>query len=255
MRPVAPAGIQLLKHFEGFRARAYRDAVGVWTIGYGHTAAAGAPRPKDGDQITEAEAQAILTRDLADFARDVEDLTPHVFLNDNQFAAMVSFAYNVGIGNFQRSSVLDAIQRNDFDAVPRRLALWVKAGGRTLPGLVKRRAAEALLFQRDYRNMRLFEQGIPLPTEHEVEAMQAARSNITPVRGKSLSESTTVWATITSAAAGVSAAVREATWTFNDLQGFVPEKVLPWLLCAVVIAGCAGYVIRERHRKSEDDGI
>ena len=138
-------GYRLIMEFEGFRAQAYRDAVGVWTVGYGHTAMAGKPAVTAGLTITRAEADVILRRDVEMFADAVAALVK-VPLTDNQFSALVSFAFNVGPGNFAKSSVLAVVNRKDFDAVPRRLALWVKAGGRTLPGLIRRRAAEAQMF-------------------------------------------------------------------------------------------------------------
>ncbi len=122
-------GLALLRHFEGFRSLAYRDAVGVWTIGYGHTSMAGPPHVKAGMQISKAEAAVILARDVDMFARGVAAAVA-VPLNDAQFSALVSFAYNIGLGNFSKSSVLRAVNDNDFAAVPRRLNLWVKAGGR-----------------------------------------------------------------------------------------------------------------------------
>jgi lysozyme len=138
-------GLALIKRWEGFRADAYRDAVGIWTIGYGHTSMAGEPQVNAGLHITPEEGEAILRRDVEQFARGVRDAVT-VEISDTQFSALVSFAYNVGLGNFRGSSVLAAVNRKDFAAVPRRLQLWSKAGGRVLPGLVKRRADEAALF-------------------------------------------------------------------------------------------------------------
>ncbi len=138
-------GLDLIRQFEGFRAAAYRDPVGVWTIGYGHTSMAGAPEVTPGLTISENEAAQILARDVDQFARGVRALL-RVDLSDGQFSALVSFAYNVGLGALKKSSVLTAVNARDFAAVPRRLQLWTKAGGHVLPGLVKRRAAEAALF-------------------------------------------------------------------------------------------------------------
>lgn len=141
-------GLALIKEFEGLRTAAYLDAVGVWTIGYGHTSMAGAPDVKQGMVITKTQADDILARDVAQFASGVRRHL-HVILSDQKFSALVSFAYNVGLGNFEKSSVLTAANRKDFPAVGRRLQLWTKAGGRVLPGLVRRRAAEAALFASD----------------------------------------------------------------------------------------------------------
>ena len=150
--------------------------MGVWTIGFGHTAMAGAPEVSQGMEISRAEAEKILARDVAGFARGVAKLVT-AQLNNNEFSALVSFAYNVGLGNFASSSVLKAVNAGDREAVPRRLQLWVKAGGRVLPGLVKRRAAEAALFLKS--------------TEAEV------RAPVEVPRGKPAQQSTTIWAAFT----------------------------------------------------------
>ena len=142
---MAEEGFALIKRFEGFRARAYRCPAGVWTIGYGHTAAAGSPEVASGLEISRADADTMLRCDVERFSRDVA-ASLKVTLEANQFSALVSFAYNVGIGNFRKSSVLAAINGGDLAAVPRCLQLWNKARGRVLSGLVKRRAAEAELF-------------------------------------------------------------------------------------------------------------
>lgn len=139
------AGLALIMAFEGWREKAYRDAVGVWTIGYGHTSMAGAPEVKRGMVITKAEGAEILRRDVDLFARGVTKLLT-VTLNDNQFSALVSFAYNVGLGNFKKSSVLKAVNASNFQLVPHRLMLWNKADGRVLTGLTRRRKAEGDLF-------------------------------------------------------------------------------------------------------------
>jgi lysozyme len=143
-------GLALIRRFEGFRAEAYRCPAGVWTIGYGHTSQAGPPKVRPGMVVSEAEAREILAADAAMFAEGVRAaLTREV--SPEQFSALVSFAFNVGIGALRRSSVLKAVNEGRFEAVPERLRLWVKADGRRLEGLVRRREAEAELFatQRD----------------------------------------------------------------------------------------------------------
>jgi len=139
------AGIELIKRFEGWRSRAYRDAVGVWTIGYGHTAKAGAPRPVQGMTITKTQGEAILRTDLVKYERAVNNAVK-VDLNQNQFDALVSFCYNVGPGNLRKSSVLKRVNDHRFNEVPARLMLWNKAGGRVLRGLTRRRKDEGALF-------------------------------------------------------------------------------------------------------------
>lgn len=140
------AGLDLIKHFEGLRLKAYRDAVGVWTIGYGHTDMTGnPPRVRAGLTITAGEAEEILRRDLKKYEEAVREAVT-VDLNDNQYSALVSFCYNVGPGNLRKSSVLKRVNAGRFDEVPSRLMLWNKAGGRVLKGLTRRREAEGKLF-------------------------------------------------------------------------------------------------------------
>jgi lysozyme len=138
-------GIALICEFEGCRTEAYQDAGGVWTIGYGHTSVAGPPTVGPGVTITRDEALEILTRDLETFCVGVKSAITAT-LSDNQFSALVSFAYNIGLGNFLSSSVLKSVNTYRFEQVPADLALWVKVRGKVLPGLIRRRAAEAALF-------------------------------------------------------------------------------------------------------------
>ncbi len=142
------AALALIARFEGCRLEAYRDAVGVWTIGYGHTSMAGPPQVHAGMRITRREAEEILRRDVERFARDVRRVLGSAGdgLTSNQFGALVSFAYNVGIGNLKRSSVLRAVREGRHEDVPRLLLQWTKAGGRRLRGLVRRRQAEGRLW-------------------------------------------------------------------------------------------------------------
>ena len=138
-------GLAMIRRFEGFRGAAYRCPAGVWTIGYGHTSNAGPPRVGPGMTMSEAEARRVLADDVERFATGVRAALVRE-VSPEQFSALVSFAFNVGMGAFRSSSVLRAVNAGDFGAVPDRLALWVKARGRTLPGLVRRRAAEAEMF-------------------------------------------------------------------------------------------------------------
>lgn len=142
------ATIDLIKNFEGWRSVAYRDAVGVLTIGYGHTSAAGKPEVKTGLNISKEQGEEILRTDVRKFAKGVEALVK-IELTGNQFGALVSFAYNVGLGNFKKSSVLRVVNAGQLSRVPDRLALWNKAGGRVLKGLVRRRGKEGELFSQE----------------------------------------------------------------------------------------------------------
>jgi lysozyme len=220
---VTDEGLALIREAEGFRGRAYRDAVGVWTIGFGHTAAAGAPEVKPGDEIGRDEAEVMLKRDVDAFASGVERLVEPM-LNDAQFSALVSFAYNVGLGNFKSSSVRAAVNAGDFAAVPRRLALWNKAGGRVLPGLVKRRAAEGSLFVKGNATT------LPKPVDVP--------------QSKPVSQSTTIWA------AGLIAVVA----FFNELARYLGYGVMGVALAGAIIMSAA-WIIRERKRKMLLEGV
>jgi len=145
MRKINKDGLALIKQWEGLRLAAYKDAAGVWTIGYGHTRAAGHPIPHAGMTISETEAESLLASDLRQYERAVQEAV-HVPLHDNQFAALVSFCYNVGPGAFAQSTLCKKLNQGDYDAVPLELAKWTRAGGKKLKGLVNRRAAEAGLW-------------------------------------------------------------------------------------------------------------
>lgn len=215
---VTTEGLALIREFEGFRAAAYRDATGVWTIGYGHTSRAGLPPVTRGMIISRDEAERILAADVAQFAQGVRSRLTRP-LNDQQFSALVSFAYNVGLGNFEKSSVRLAANAGDDARVQRRLALWVKAGGRTLPGLVRRRAAEAALY------------GGAAPEQ--------GGATLDVPRGKPLVASKTAWAAI----AGF--VLLLAQWfgllSLNGASG--------------LLAAAFAMVLRERLRMSQQDGV
>lgn len=146
-RKINAEGLRLIKQWEGKELVAYQDPVGIWTIGYGHTDEAGPPKVTPGLRITDAEADEILKRDLGQYEAAVAQAV-RVELSDNQFAALVSFTYNVGVGNFRKSTLLKKLNAGNYDAVPGELAKWNKAGGKTLRGLSNRRAAEAGLWAR-----------------------------------------------------------------------------------------------------------
>ena len=144
-RQISPHGLAKLKQWEGLKTKAYKDAGGVWTIGYGHTATAGEPKPRAGMVITAAEAESILLKDLTQYEAAVEN-NVKVKLNGNQFAALVSFAFNVGIGAFKNSALLKKLNKGNFDAVPSELMKWVHTGKTKNQGLVNRRRAEGYLW-------------------------------------------------------------------------------------------------------------
>lgn len=130
---------------EGNVLTAYQDSVGIWTIGVGHTAAAGSPVPKAGMKITSAESDAILSRDLAKFEASVSNAVK-VPLNQNEFDALVSLAFNIGGGAFSNSTLVRKLNAGDRAGAAQQFLVWNKAGGRVLNGLVKRRESERRQF-------------------------------------------------------------------------------------------------------------
>lgn len=145
-RQTNASGVNMIKSFEGLRLKAYQDAVGVWTIGYGTTRGV---RP--GQEISEAQAEALLKSDLNRFERDVSQAV-RVSINDNQFAALVSFTYNVGSGALRSSTLLRKLNSRDIYGAANEFPRWNRAGGRVLAGLTRRRSAERALFLgQDYR--------------------------------------------------------------------------------------------------------
>jgi len=166
----------LLKKFEGCKLKAYKCPADVWTIGYGHTSAAGEPNVTEGLVITQAEAESILKRDLVKYEKGVMDLVK-VQLTQHQFDVLVDFAYNAGVGNLKTSTLLKRVNASDFDAVPTELMKWTKGGGKELPGLVRRRRAEAEWW-RDLANKPVVEEDQrvepdPVPVKKITESKQA----------------------------------------------------------------------------------
>ena len=130
----------MIKHFESCKLTAYQDSVGVWTIGWGHTAGV-----KKGDNWTQDEADDILLNDLEKFEGYVNQYV-QVPLTQNQFDALVSWTFNVGPGNLKSSTMLTKLNEKSYDEVPSQMKRWNKAGGKVLPGLERRRNAEAAMF-------------------------------------------------------------------------------------------------------------
>ncbi|HKU53922.1 MAG TPA: lysozyme [Rhizomicrobium sp.] len=139
-RTVNAVGLALVKAHEGLRLEAYQDTSGIWTIGYGHTLGV-----KAGDSISAARAEQLLEADLTEAERAVAALVK-VPLTDNQFSALVSFVFNLGEGAFARSTLLRKLNEGGHGLVPACLKSWIFDNGKVLQGLVKRRAAEAALW-------------------------------------------------------------------------------------------------------------
>lgn len=140
-----PARAGLVERFEGLRLFAYRDSVGVWTIGYGHTARAGRPWPAAGMWLTAESADRLLSADLAMFEAALNGAIKVATLQ-REFDALVSWAFNVGVGAMQSSSLLRAFNQCAKAQAADGLLAWDRAGGAVLAGLVNRRQAERAWF-------------------------------------------------------------------------------------------------------------
>ena len=138
------SGLALTEQFEGLRLTAYQDSVGKWTIGYGHTGSDVHP----GLTITQMDAEALLLNDVGTAARAVNQLVT-VPLNQNEFDALVDFIFNLGKTNFADSTLLQDLNAGNFAGAVGEFQKWDHAGGQVLAGLLKRRVAEASLFQTD----------------------------------------------------------------------------------------------------------
>jgi lysozyme len=144
MMQTSANGRKFIEAFEGLFLHAYDDGTGTWTIGYGHTTAAGLPRVYPGMVITEPEADQILSSDLAAVEADVNHHVK-VSMTQPQMDSLVSFDFNTG--GLDRSSALMAFNLGHPELVPNDLMKWVYAGGRVLPGLLRRRKGEGAMFQ------------------------------------------------------------------------------------------------------------
>jgi lysozyme len=138
---ISQEGISLIKKFEGCELEAYKCAAGVWTIGYGHT-----KDVKEGDSILKEDAESMLVHELQKYCNDV-DIAVKVDLKQNEFDALVSWTYNLGPTNLNSSTMLRVLNEGKHDEVSAQMKRWNKASGQVKQGLVRRREAEALMFE------------------------------------------------------------------------------------------------------------
>lgn len=140
-------GLELIKEFEGFKSSPYRDSIGKPTIGYGTTFYAnGTPVTMDDSPIDESTASALMETKLNnEFCPRVTKLIT-VTVTSNQFSAMTCLAYNIGVGNFEQSTVLRCNNARNWNDAAQSFLLWNKAGGQVVPGLTRRRQAESTLY-------------------------------------------------------------------------------------------------------------
>ncbi len=168
---LSDAGAELMHRYEGFRNKPYQCPAHIWTIGYGHVlyqeqirlpmarpagkTKADIPmirseyplKNKDNRVWSKEEINELFKDDVGTFERGVLRLAPGLVGRQGAFDACVSFSYNAGLGNFQRSQIRMRINRGDWEGAAEAFMQWTRAGGKELPGLVKRRKAEIALFK------------------------------------------------------------------------------------------------------------
>jgi lysozyme len=138
---ISQEGISLIKKFEGCELEAYQCAAGVWTIGYGST-----KDVKEGDTLTQKEADNLLLHEMQEYEGYIKELIK-VPLKQNQFDALVSWVFNLGPANLKASTMLKFLNAGDYHLIPSQIKRWNKASGKVLEGLIRRREAEALMFE------------------------------------------------------------------------------------------------------------
>ena len=138
--------LSIIKKYEGLKLNAYICPAGVPTIGFGSTFYPDGRRVKLGDKITITEAESILLHDIKRFEKEVLNAVK-IEITDNQISALVSFVYNIGASAFRKSTLLRKVNANPTDlTIHNECMRWTRAGGKVLPGLVKRRAEESKLY-------------------------------------------------------------------------------------------------------------
>ena len=139
---ISQKGLDLIKSFEGLELKAYKDSVGVLTIGWGSTGS----HVKPGMVITKEQAETLLKQDVSRFEKGVNDLVK-VPLTQNQFDSLVSFSFNLGLGNLKSSTLLKKLNASDYSGAANEFLRWNKAAGEVLNGLTRRRQAEKDMFE------------------------------------------------------------------------------------------------------------
>lgn len=228
------AGVTLLKEFEGCKLEAYQDVAGVWTIGYGHTG----PAVKQGLRWSLERAENQLLADVATFAAGVAGACTED-PNDNQLAAMVCLAFNIGFGAFRKSSVLRLHNQAKFAEAASAFSMWNKAGGQVRAGLTRRRAAEAMLYLTPVD-----------PNAHQT--TRAAPDNKDPAASKWNVPVLTAAASAALTGAQQIIGQVETVWGQLYRLGINPHYLMAGLGVAAV-AGIGYFVYEQWQRRSEGD--
>lgn len=142
---LSKVGIDLIKSFEGCYLKAYKCPAGVWTIGWGTTEPIDGVKPHEGMVITQQQADELLIKNLKGYENAVNKYVTYS-INQNQFDALVSFAYNCGNGALKTSTLLKKLNAGDVQGAANEFPRWNKANGKVLNGLTRRREAERKLF-------------------------------------------------------------------------------------------------------------
>jgi len=137
---ISKNGLDLIKHFESLQLKAYKCSANVWTIGYGHT-----KNVKEGDRISQDQANCFLMQDLYSVEQAIVRLVK-VKLNQNQFDALCSLIFNIGISAFNKSTLLAKLNKEDYVGAAEQFRRWNKVNNVVMAGLVRRRQAEEDLF-------------------------------------------------------------------------------------------------------------
>ena len=208
-RKIGQAGLALIKQYEGCRLAAYRCAAGVWTIGYGHTAGV-----HSGMTITQAQADAYLQQDIAKFEGYVNNpayvpITAN--LNQNQFDALVSFAFNLGAGNLRK-----LCKGRTAAQIAQAMTQYCKANGKVLAGLRRRRAAEQALFNK------------PVSAATPAQNQNTEDYNMKTIKKGSKGNAVKVWQIIIGAAAdGIfGSGTESATKTWQSNHGLAADGIV-----------------------------
>ena len=232
-------GLALVKEFEGLRLKAYKCPAAVWTIGYGHTSAAGSPMVTSDLEITRDAAEEILKRDMVQYEDGVKKFVK-VELTQGQFDALVDFAYNAGVGALQKSTLLKKVNAEKFDEVPAEFMKWTKGGGKELPGLVRRRRAEVKLWR-------------GLDTEKPIPVDEARTDPDQPKASKSIVQSKEANAAVVAGGLGTVAVVREVMPMVKE-GGDLLGSLSPTILILFVIIAAAGAVWYFRKQRLDEEG-
>lgn len=289
-------GLTLIRAFEGCKLKAYKCPAGKWTVGYGHTSAAGGLAVGPTTTLSsKAEAEKLLAADIDRFEDHIETLLAGAEIEDHQFDALVSLAFNIGVGNFAASTVLKKIKARDFDAVPANLMKWNKITDPKTKakvestGLTRRRRAEAALWRGDLEDAETY-MGIsfgPMPQAVEPPAppktmAQSKSGNASIVTGgvgatlgvkailDSVQEITAPVGQLTATAQEVTTGLQttvqqgqSAVQATHEVAQFLTpaaaardwSSLLPWVLLLIVLVTGCAYTWYDRRKKLHEDGV